>query len=257
MHIPFDELVGASESCLGGDAGVTLERQIPGKVTFRIRQSELGDLGEVEITKIGAEYSQVYFKESTALPEEEGIAYALRAHRLEFSDDWAQFFMMWCEGARDLFPGLRGNNWRAKVAEFHAQKSRAVKFLADARKERWGQIIQTYFWFLGGYAIWLSPPDFLPNARLAYGVKQAGAPPSSETQPEPPGKPTLKKRALKGGRPRNSDDEWAREQVQVLGRPKLEVFQEWKTRIGERAKVLADPQESFDKAVGKKPKKGD
>lgn len=58
-----------------------------------------------------------------------------------------------------------------------------------------------------------------------------------------------------GGRPRNADDEWAREQIHLLGRSKPEVFAEWKQRIGDRAHSLADLEDSFDKVVGKKPKK--
>ena len=52
----------------------------------------------------------------------------------------------------------------------------------------------------------------------------------------------------KGGRPRNSDDDWAYEQVSQ-GRQQSEVYAEWLIRIGLRAKTLADPQDTFKKAM--------
>lgn len=54
--------------------------------------------------------------------------------------------------------------------------------------------------------------------------------------------------ARKGGRPRNPDDDWAYEQLSQ-GRQQSEVFAEWLTRIGTRAKTLADPQDTFKKAI--------
>jgi len=56
-------------------------------------------------------------------------------------------------------------------------------------------------------------------------------------------------RASKGGRPRNSDDDWAWEQVNRLKRDRTTVYSEWRARIGERDKMLADSQDSFNKAV--------
>ncbi len=53
----------------------------------------------------------------------------------------------------------------------------------------------------------------------------------------------------KPGRPRNLDDDWAWEQVNVAGRPMPEVYTAWKKRIGDRANTLADPLESFKKAT--------
>lgn len=58
----------------------------------------------------------------------------------------------------------------------------------------------------------------------------------------------------KGGRPRNADDDWAWEQVNELGRDPREVYPEWLSRIGKRQNRLADPEDSFDKAV--KPTRG-
>ena len=58
-----------------------------------------------------------------------------------------------------------------------------------------------------------------------------------------------------GGRPRNDDDDWAYEQVVVLGRPRPEVYREWLGRIGERANLLAGPQESFKQAIAARVKK--
>lgn len=58
----------------------------------------------------------------------------------------------------------------------------------------------------------------------------------------------------KGGRPRYPDNEWAYEQVRMLGRQPSEVYPEWLERIGDRAKVLDNPYASFKKAI--KPKRG-
>lgn len=61
----------------------------------------------------------------------------------------------------------------------------------------------------------------------------------------------------KGGRPSDPDNDWAREQVQDLGRPSRDVYPEWLERIGTRAQTLDDPSDSFKKAIKpKKEKKG-
>lgn len=62
------------------------------------------------------------------------------------------------------------------------------------------------------------------------------------------------KSARKGGRPSDPDNDWAREQVHTLGRPPSDVYPEWLERIGDRAKTLDDPYDSFKKVI--KPKKG-
>jgi len=56
-------------------------------------------------------------------------------------------------------------------------------------------------------------------------------------------------RTGKGGRPRYADDEWAYEQVNNEGRDPAEVYREWLERIGKRAERLADPHDSFKKAI--------
>ena len=45
------------------------------------------------------------------------------------------------------------------------------------------------------------------------------------------------------------------DQVVVLGRPRPEVYREWLGRIGERANLLAGPQESFKQAIAARVKK--
>ncbi|HUW11943.1 MAG TPA: hypothetical protein VM537_19610 [Anaerolineae bacterium] len=51
------------------------------------------------------------------------------------------------------------------------------------------------------------------------------------------------------GRPRNEDDDWACRQLWECERDREEVFDEWRRRIGPRAKRLADLRDSFNKAV--------
>jgi hypothetical protein len=53
----------------------------------------------------------------------------------------------------------------------------------------------------------------------------------------------------RGGRPPNPANEWAREQVNNLGRPRREVYPEWLERLGEREQELADPWDSFQKVL--------
>nr|HMT21552.1 hypothetical protein [Promineifilum sp.] len=57
------------------------------------------------------------------------------------------------------------------------------------------------------------------------------------------------KTGRKGGRPRNSDDDWAYQQVRVNGRSLTDVYPEWLAKIGPRAKTLADPHDSFYKLI--------
>ena len=54
----------------------------------------------------------------------------------------------------------------------------------------------------------------------------------------------------KGGRPRFPEDDYAWEQVNVNHRGRKDVYPEWKERADpDRLKQLADPQDSFNKAV--------
>jgi hypothetical protein len=54
----------------------------------------------------------------------------------------------------------------------------------------------------------------------------------------------------KGGRPRYPEDDYAWEQVNVNHRDRKDVYPEWKERADpDRLKQLADPQDSFNKAV--------
>jgi hypothetical protein len=57
----------------------------------------------------------------------------------------------------------------------------------------------------------------------------------------PPNRPT--------GRPANADDEWAWREVRLHGRRPKDVYAEWLRRIGSRADMLADPGDSFRKAI--------
>lgn len=61
-----------------------------------------------------------------------------------------------------------------------------------------------------------------------------------------------------GGRPRDKDNDWAFHQVYELHRPPCEVYQEWLARRKEHGKLiqLADPYDSFKKALNARRKKG-
>lgn len=53
----------------------------------------------------------------------------------------------------------------------------------------------------------------------------------------------------RGGRPRDPDNEWAYQQVREEGRQPNDVYPEWLKRIGDKAKILDDPRDSFNKAI--------
>ncbi len=60
----------------------------------------------------------------------------------------------------------------------------------------------------------------------------------------------------KGGRPRNAEDDWALAEVRTKRRKPEDVYPEWLTMIGERARILDDPHDSFNKAISLKRMKG-
>jgi hypothetical protein len=60
----------------------------------------------------------------------------------------------------------------------------------------------------------------------------------------------------KGGRPRNAEDDWALAEVRTKGRKPQDVYPEWLARIGERAQILDDSRDSFNKAISSKRMKG-
>ncbi len=116
-------------------------------------------------------------------------------------------------------------------------------------------------WLDGDYPAIREFFDWLANElRKNYGERAVAEPTASAATTQAQNAKqaaSTEQKSKKGGRPRNTDDEWARQQVHKLGRSKQEVFPEWKKRIGERAKLLADVNDSFDKVIGKKPKKGE
>jgi len=59
---------------------------------------------------------------------------------------------------------------------------------------------------------------------------------------------------VRSGRPRSPDDDWAFEQI-VSGRPQSEVFNEWRRRPGVVERDLAEPYDSFCKAMSSRRKK--
>jgi hypothetical protein len=57
------------------------------------------------------------------------------------------------------------------------------------------------------------------------------------------------RRQSKGGRPRSPIDDWAWEQIQVLGRKRAVVYAEWHQRNAEVNRLLSDPERSFKHAI--------
>jgi hypothetical protein len=86
----------------------------------------------------------------------------------------------------------------------------------------------------------------------------AGLPDTEAAEPASPVGAAEAERPSKGGRPRNADDDWAFDQIEK-GRPPIDVYHEWKERIGERQSKLAEPLDSFKKAMRRRKKetKGD
>ena len=82
-----------------------------------------------------------------------------------------------------------------------------------------------------------------------FALESAGIWPGTRSdQAEPAARPTRKV-----GRSRFPENEWAYKQVNEMGRPPGEVYQEWLKRAEYRLETLASPRDSFYKAI--KPRK--
>lgn len=78
---------------------------------------------------------------------------------------------------------------------------------------------------------------------MGLAAPSASSPPNPGVVSESPAQQRL------GGRQANADDEWAWCEVRLKGRSPKEVYAEWRRRIGARAGLLADAQDSFRKAI--------
>jgi len=89
---------------------------------------------------------------------------------------------------------------------------------------------------------WTSPDDYKDlDAKRAAQIIQSTV------------RSEMRQRKLRGGRPRNSNDDWACQQVWEQGREGNKVYGEWLNRIDPvRRGNLADPKDSFKKAVSKR-----
>jgi hypothetical protein len=88
-----------------------------------------------------------------------------------------------------------------------------------------------------------SPQDLASAAQSTRGVQEQ--PPTPPTTASP-----LRSRSrARGGRPRNPIDDWAWEQVHVLGQKKAVVFIEWQRRNAMSNRSLSDPERSFKHAI--------
>jgi hypothetical protein len=110
-----------------------------------------------------------------------------------------------------------------------------------------------------GRSGWMPSNDISPEIeKLRHGVWQAitavamDAMKDKFTPIEQAAISGMNSQKIKGGRPRNVDDDWAYEQVRLLGRDKQEVYTEWLKKIGDRRTLLSDPKDSFNKAVSPK-----
>ena len=125
-----------------------------------------------------------------------------------------------------------------------------LKELAEKRETIHYEVLHElndYFWRTGV----LSELDAQQHAArvLQQRIKGEQHRPKDGYLPDATSPMTPQERRRKGGRPPNPDDDWAFKQIYELGRLKNEVYTEWLTRIGQRAVTLADPQDSFDKAM--------
>jgi hypothetical protein len=93
-------------------------------------------------------------------------------------------------------------------------------------------------------------PAYKIMKRLAAGIElHVNKKVSSTSQVEKP-----KKLRKQGGHPRDPNDDWAWDQVRNQGKSPGEVYKEWLMKIGDRAYLLRNPRDSFNKAI--KPKRG-
>jgi hypothetical protein len=87
------------------------------------------------------------------------------------------------------------------------------------------------------------PQDVAPATQSRHAAQEpTSAPPATVS-------PLRSRSRARGGRPRNSIDDWAWEQIHVLGRKKAVVYAEWQRHNAGSKRALNDPERSFKHAI--------
>lgn len=223
IPVEWDILVSASDTSLNGPRGFLekeIVKQLPASITYRIWNNELGELGTIEIRKLRQGLSQIYIS-GVSLNSEDSAPV------------WLRKKPEWDERIKDITKGLSKkeeiNAYLAISKEMDKEKRR----IKARQRNHQSVVINSYFSRLERENIWPNALETLESV-------------SSNTNTQ----------KIMGGRPRNADDDWAYEQVRVLGRDKQIVFKEWLERIGGRQMSLSDPKDSFDKATSPRRNRG-
>lgn len=219
IPVEWDILVSASDASLNGPRGFLekeIIKQLPASITYRIWNNELGELGIIEIRKLRQGLSQIDIS---------GIS----LNSEDTAPIWLRKKPEWDKRIKDITKGLSKkeeiNAYLAISKEMDKEKRR----IKARQRNHQSVVINSYFSRLERENIW-------PNALETLETVSYNA----ITQ------------KIKGGRPRNANDDWAYEQVRVLGRDKHTVYNEWLEKIGDRRTSLSSPKDSFNKAVSPK-----
>jgi nucleoside phosphorylase len=171
MHRPFDALAAATDDCLPGVRGwVEYDIKmppVPGKITFQLRQDELGPLGELTISKRSDALCFLDISNPPRPDDEEAIAFALTYRRQnltaerigQFESYLAQIKTRKETGIPDVFklPGLENLNAadrQQKLIDFLDAVSSARDDLDARRKEHQEEVINSYFARLEQEKLW-------------------------------------------------------------------------------------------------------
>jgi len=256
VPLPWDVLVSASDSCLKGYAPGFVEfeivKQLPASIIYRLWQSELGELGTVEIRKLGTSNSEI---DISGVPTN--------------SVDTAP---MWLRGKSERDQKLN-NAWKEKrknidteaYSEVTNEIDKAKASIRAKQKNHQANVIKAYFdRLLHDLTLWTSNKVLPPSYLIAF-TELAEWPDSRMLSQETreyferykleicksatPKIGAVKdaKRHHKSGRPHLSEDVWAWEQVNTYNRQKSEVYKEWLKKDDVKARNLQDPERQFDR----------
>ena len=96
---------------------------------------------------------------------------------------------------------------------------KAKKRIKAKQKNHQANVVKAYFSRLVQERIWNKIPEYLQPSLTESKVNK-----------------------ITVGRPRNANDDWAYEQVRILGRDKQAVYTEWLEKIGDRRTILNGPK---------------